>query len=318
MADIEIYDPAEELPHRPEGDDPTWQESALFAWYDLKSGAGGFWRLGQEAIAGQLNSCFGMFTDDGLRFRSNVTGVPMSKGDRGEAHMGWGKELRVDLDTLRITADFADCEAQLQWEDFFPRYEWMQLVGMPVPEAQAKHNHWEMSGSLRGKIRIGDREMEIDALGYRDRSWGPRVWGSMRSTRWWPTVFGPDLTIHTLAVVDERGYHGSYGYMWNNGQVQSLRDVDLTVTLDYDAIGPRAGCSTFRGEDGEAGQVTHERADGVVLHVRGYTAIESVGRARYGDRVGMSNLEVCTNPTGGSKPPFWTQNANNGQGLSRR
>jgi hypothetical protein len=318
MRDIPIFDPVEELTHAPENDDPTYQESALFAWYDLNAGAGGFLRLGQEVVVGELNCCFGMFTDDGLRFRSNVTGAPMVKGDRSESHMGWSGGVRVDLDSLRVTASFPDCEASLQWEDFYPRYEWMALVGMPVHESQARHNHWEMGGRMHGKIRIGEREMQIDALGYRDRSWGPRVWSTMRSTRWWPAVFGPDLCLHSLAVVDERGFHGTHGYVWRNGEVHPMHDVDLAVTLDYDAIGPRSGCTLFRLDGGETGEVIHERADGIVLHARGYTAVESIGRARFGGRVGMSNLEVCTNPTGGSKPPFITFNANNGEGLSRR
>ena len=44
----------------------------------------------------------------------------------------------------------------------------------------------------------------------------------------------------------------------------------------------------------------------------------SIVIARYGDRTGMSNFEVCTNPAGGTLPPVLTLGANNGEGLSRR
>ncbi len=108
MTSIPSFAPEEDHPHKPT-EDPTFQESSLFVWHDLNAGVGGFWRLGQEPVVSALNSCFGIFTADGRRFRDNVTGVPMAAADRGEAHMGHGPQLRVDLDTLAIKADFPDC-----------------------------------------------------------------------------------------------------------------------------------------------------------------------------------------------------------------
>src|SRR3546814_12527750 len=55
----------------------------------------GFWRLGQEPVVGAVNSCFGVFTHDGLRFRSNVPGAPLAPADRGEGHMGRPEQRRV-------------------------------------------------------------------------------------------------------------------------------------------------------------------------------------------------------------------------------
>lgn len=316
MAEIRTFDPREDCPHDPT-DDPSWQESSLFVWHDLKAGIGGFWRLGQEPVVSALNSCFGMFTADGLRFRSNVTGEPMVKADRGPTHMGWGSQLRVDLDRLEIKADFPDCQASLRFEDFHPRYDYSQLVnGPPMPDGTA--HHLEVAGSMKGKVRIGDREVEIDALGYRDRSWGPRTWGTLRSTRWWPCVFGPDLSIHNLAVVMESGHYLNLGYVLRNGEAIAIRHSRILVTTEPDGISPCSGAARIELENGEIVDLSCETSDGILLHVRGYSAIESIGTARLGDRVGMSNLEVCTNPTGGSKPPVVTLGANSGQGLSRR
>jgi len=97
-----------------------------------------------------------------------------------------------------------------------------------------------------------------------------------------------------------------------------MTDVDIAATLDYDAIGPRSGHLRFTLENGETGELSHQRSDGIVLHVRGYTAVESIGTARWGDRVGFSNFEVSTNAAGGSKPPVVTLNANISNGISRR
>lgn len=315
MRNIPVFEASDDCTH-PYGKDPSFQESALFVWHDLATGVGGFWRLGQEAVAGTLNSCFGMFTADGLRFRSNVTGVPMASSDRGETFMGWGTALRVDLDRLAIKVDFPDCQATLRFEDFFPRYDWFALLNRPLAPGQSSH-HFEIAGRMIGRVCIGGREIDINALGYRDRSWGSRRWDTLRATRWWPSVFGPDLCAFLSASVHERA-HGSYGYVIRDGVPYSVTNVDLTATLDYDAISPRSGYGRFTLENGEVGELHHQLTDGIVLHVRGYTAVESIGTVRWGDRVGMSNLEVCTNPAGGTQPPVLTFGANNGEGFSRR
>lgn len=313
---LETLDASDDCPHRPTND-PGWQESSLFVWHDLEAGVGGFWRLGQEPVVQELNSCFGMFSADGARFRSNVTGVPMTPGDRGETHMGWGDQLRVDLDRLSIAADFPDCEASLTFNDFFPRYDYSALVKGPTMPDGAAH-HFEVAGSVTGSVRLGDREIVVNALGYRDRSWGPRAWGTLRSTRWWPTVFGPDLSAHVLAVVTESGHYLKFGYVMRDGTPIAIVDSEILVTLESDALSPVAGAARLTLENGEHLDLRCERSDGVLLHVRGYTAVECIGTARLGNRIGMSNLEVSTNPTGGNRPPVYAIGANAGEGFSRR
>ena len=313
MTDLAVHDAADDCPHAP-GNDPSFQESSLFVWHDLAAGIGGFWRLGQEPVIGELNSCFGVFTSGGQRFRCNVTGVPMGTGDRDETHMGWGAALRVDLDTLSIRADFPDLQASMRFMDFFPRYDWFRLLNRPA----APSHHFEVAGRMTGGIVIGGREIEFNALGYRDRSWGPRKWDGMRGTRWWPSVFGPDLCVFLTASLHEPNHYGSYGYMIRDGVPQTLANVDIGAMLDSDAISPRAGVGRFAMPDGQFGELHHERADGIVLHVRGYSAVESIGTVRWADRIGMSNLEVCTNPLGGNRPPILTLGANNVDGISWR
>lgn len=316
MTNIPVFEALHDCPHPP-SNDPTFQESALFVWHDLRIGVGGFWRLGQEPVVTAVNSCFGLFTADGLRFRSNVTRVPLAKSDRSETHMSWGPALHVDLERLSIKVDFPECEASLQFEDFHPRYDYFALVGIPLPEGHGGH-HFEVAGRMTGRVRLGKQEFQLDALGYRDRSWGARRWDTLRSTRWWPAVFGPDLSAHVLASVHEGGFHGCYGYVMRDGVPYAMREADIAVTLDYDAIGPRAGHAAFVLDNGEKGELFHERSDGIVMRVHDYTAVESIGTVRWGDRIGMSNLEVCTNPAGGTKPPVVIFHANDQDGLSQR
>ena len=315
MRDIHVFAAADNCPHPP-GPSINWQESALYCWHDLKSGVGGFLRLGQEVNVAELNCCFGMFSNR-QRFRANVTGMPMVRSDRSDTHMGWGEHIRVDLGTNMITADFPDCETKLRFEDFFSAYDYAGLVGGP-PLPDGTPHHLEVGGRVTGTVRLGDEEITIDGLGYRDRSWGPRNWSIMRSTRWWPCVFGPDLTIHVLGCTMVPGTLLKCGFVMRNGEPLAIVDSDILVTTGTDAISPISGSSRLVLENGETLELSCETRDGIVMHVRGYTAVEAIGVAKLGDRIGMSNLEVCTNPTGGNQPPIITTRANNGVGLSRR
>jgi hypothetical protein len=243
--------------------------------------------------------------------------VPMAASDRGETFMGWGDKLRIDLDILKIKAAFPDCEAQLQFTDFFPRYDYIKMVsGDAMPEGTA--HHIEVAGRMTGKVRIGERELTIDALGYRDRSWGPRDWGFLRGTRWWPCVFGPDLSVHSLVALTNNGKLMKVGYVFRDGVPTPIKDVEILVSLEQDALSPRGGIARIILATGEKLEVSCDVTDGIVLHVRGYTAVEAIGTARLGDRIGMSNLEVSTNAAGGSKAPVLALSANLGDGLSRR
>jgi hypothetical protein len=97
-----------------------------------------------------------------------------------------------------------------------------------------------------------------------------------------------------------------------------MTEADIAVTLDYDAIGPRAAHARFVLETGEVVDLHHQRTGGVLLDVRGFRAVQSIGTARWGDRVGMSNIEVCANPFAGVREPAVILEADHAQGLSRR
>jgi hypothetical protein len=316
MTEIPFFTAEHDQPHQP-GPDPLWQESALFTWYDMTSGVGGFVRLGHEPGPGTLNCCFGVFTADGLRFRANVTGAPLAPGDRGEAHLAWGPHVRIEFDGVtRIRADFEQCGAELHFKDFHPRINYAALA--PERRLEGAAHHFEVSGRILGHMRLGDYELAVDALGHRDRSWANRDWSPIRSTRWWPCIFGPDFCTHIIHAFRAPGQLVKLGYVWRDGRVIPVIDSDLLVHLESDALTPRRGEARLWLADGNELAIRCERRDGIVLHVRGYTAVETIGVAHCEGRVGMSNLEVCSNAAGGALPPAFTIGSNGVEGLSRR
>lgn len=317
--DFPSYGPEDDCPHINAPDDPTWQESTLFAWHDAKAGVGGFLRLGHEPSNKAANICFGVYGPNGERFRWNLTGAPLAPGDRTATTMGLGEQLKVCLaGDPRIDVSFPDCEAHLVFHDFHPRFEFGVLVGAPTVygDTAGKH-HFEVAGAMRGTIRIGDKTIQIDGLAYRDRSWGVRIWSASRGTRWWPTVFGPDLSFHMIHKMTDSTGLVKHGYIVRNGAPARVVDSDMVIHLESDALTYRRAEVILRTDDGEEIRADWRLDDGIVMHVRGYTAVEGVGTARVGDRVGFSHLEVCTNPALGTAAPKFALYANVTDGLSQ-
>lgn len=316
MRDIALLDPTGERCHD-DGGDPTYQESSLIVWHDLANGIGGVWRFSQEPVNRRTHSCFGIFTHDGLRFRNNVTEVPFGPEDRGADWMAIGDTLRLDLGQMRQIARFDDCEADLTFTDIHPRWDYLSLMNMNLPQGHGGA-HLEMAGRITGKVRIGDRRVQVDAFGHRDRSWGSRDWTTLRVTRWWSVVFGPDFAVQMTAHVHADGTHGTLGYAVRNGVPTLMTQCDIAVTLDYDAIGTRSAHARFTLESGEQFEFVHERTSGVILDVKNFRATESIGVVRWNGREAMSNIEVFTNALGGVNPPVIVLEDDYGQGLSRR
>ena len=312
---ILIHPPSDEQTHAPAAD-PDWQESALFTWFDPVAGIGGFYRLGHEPHNSAANCCFGVFSTEGERFRWNVSGVPLTAVDRGAAHMGLGT-TRADLgDAIRLRADFPDCAVDLVFEDYHPRYDYLGLVG--VARDGFFGHHFEVAGRMTGRVMLGGREHLVDAQAYRDRSWGLRWWDKFRGSRWFPMVFGPDLSLQVVHLLSAEGSLRHYGYVIRDGLPSTIVESRMILPIEDDAFSYCGAQLMVTTSDGARLRIDHVVQDGIVLSVRGFSAMEGIGVATIEGRTGFANLEVSTNPLGGSQPPALVLFGNIGDGFSRR
>jgi len=103
-----------------------------------------------------------------------------------------GDEARVVADTTAFAgapgetwraSDMIQTSFDLDWRADFPVHV-LSPDGRLLPDAESDDmvygkNHLEQFGSITGSLRVGDREWTITgAPGFRDHSWGPRVWES--------------------------------------------------------------------------------------------------------------------------------------------
>src|SRR5690606_11703608 len=105
----------------------------------------------------------------------------LQKGDRTENSASSGN-LRYTIERgkyCRFEAWDTDAEADLRFHSFFPSQDWSMVGGDHhglVVASNDEQGHPEAAGRVEGRVRIGDRQIDIqDGIGYRDHGYGPRA-----------------------------------------------------------------------------------------------------------------------------------------------
>jgi hypothetical protein len=297
-----------------------WQDSVFIAWHGAEAGIGGIFRIGHEPnhAGGVAALWFGLVTQDGLRYRRNGAPV-LTDADRPENGFGaLGGAYRALYDgRMRYLVDDQDLHLELEVEDFYPRTDFFPSDAGTVSEDFASA-HYECSGAIRGLVRLGGRDYEVDGLCHRDHSWGPRRWDTLLNHRWMPGTFGPELSFGSIAWNGIDGSLVQFGYVVRDGEVTVAEKVDIAVTMEADGVTYRAGTSTWTLPGGEELTIEAAPYDGTISEHHNVGVVDAICELRRDGRVGFCDLEVSTNPRGGMRPIATAVRANNTDGLSRR
>jgi hypothetical protein len=312
------YGPSDELPHQP-SDDPRWQESVFVQWFDDAAGIAGFHRIGHEPNLGTSVVWCGVVTQDGLRFRRVVPDVPLQPEDRKDGLAAGLHAVLVEGDALRVTVNEGDCEVDVLFDNFYPIFGlWAEDEAAALTESVAA-GHFECSGRVTGKARIGDRTVEVEGLGHRDHSWGVRHWNAWNSHRWCTGSFGPELSFAAFTSQLPDGALLTGGFVVRDGTPERAESAEVVVHMEADGLTHRGGEATLRLVGGDRIHLRCEAMDGMVFHHHDSWLVDTACRVRDADgRRGVCNLEVSNNPLRGTSAPSLALRAAMADGLSNR
>ena len=322
---IDMYAITDERPHDPDAADPHWQESIFFFWWDDAAGVGGIHRVGHEPNTSPptANSWNGVFTRDGARFR-RYERPELSPEDRLPDGLVAGPSRYTCDENWRFRLDDSDCELDLEWyEDFVGLPHMYPKKSMGEVHSDYAPQHYETAGRVRGRARIGETTYEIDALAYRDHSWGRREWPTLLAHRYLAGTVGPEFTFCSLAWLGIDGRISSFGLIIRDGVFEYAESVDFLTYLEPDGTSHRGGEVSFHMRDGET-IVIHPVLVDAVLHEHGgdsgaaLSAIDSVCVIEYQGQRGFGNLEITNNAKNGADRVRSVTRAICENGLSRR
>lgn len=309
-----------ELRQAPDPFEPWWQDSVFLTWNAPAAGIGGTFRIGHEPhhAGGQAALWFGLVTREGLRYRRNGLFDLTPQDLREDGFGAFEGRYRQTFDGqmhYRVRDD--DVELDLVVEDFYPRTDFFPPDAGTMAEDFAS-SHYECSGAIRGHVRLGGLDFEVDGLCHRDHSWGARRWDMLLNHRWMPGTFGPALSFGSIA------WHGiddsvrQFGYVVREREVTLAEEVDIVVAMEADGTTYRSGTSTWALPDGEVLTIQAAPYDGTVTEHHGVGLVDAICEIEHDGMTGFCDLEVSTNPRGGTRPIGTALRANTTDGLSRR
>lgn len=258
---ITVLEPEDEYPHEPDAA-TNYNESMYLNAFDLDQEIGGWFRLGNRVNEGYAEMTVCIYLPDGrvgfLYDRPKITTNDEMRA--GGLHI----EVVTPFEHLRVTFEgkvcvlddpgqmadprtafkenpWEECEVALDFRGVSPMYGGKPMyddgteIEVDAEKSFAKA-HYEQHVAVTGTMRVGTTELEMNGLGLRDKSWGPRYWQALYWYRWLPMVFGPDFAL-MLSVIGrdadsplEDARQG--GMVLRDGEYRHLKEV--TITSDWD------------------------------------------------------------------------------------
>jgi len=222
---VTVLEPEDEYTHEPDAAS-NYNESMYLNAFDLERQLGGWFRLGNRVNEGYAEMTVCIYLPGGrVGFAYEKPEIETNDEMRaGGLHI----EVVEPFEHLRVTyrgkvcvlddptemADpsmalknnpWAECEVDLDYRGVSPMYggKPMWSDGTEIEQVAAlsfAKAHYEQHCAVTGTIRVGDEVIDIDGLGLRDKSWGPRFWSAISWYRWLPMVFSKDFAM-MLSVV---------------------------------------------------------------------------------------------------------------------
>jgi len=285
---VVVLEPADEYTHEPD-DAENYNESMYLNAFDLGLQGGGWFRLGNRVNEGYAEMTVCLYLPDGrvgfIYDRPKIdNNDAMSAGGLTISVVEPFEHLTVEytgrvclLDDPSQMADprtafrnnpMVDCTVSLDYRAVSPMYggKPQYADGREIevePGKSFAKAHYEQHCSVTGTITVGAADdestgtvMEIDGLGLRDKSWGPRYWQALTWYRWLPMVFSDDFAMMLSVVDGSLGSNTSASGMvlvgdeyhkvldcrvdadWNeNGEQTTMRAWAKTADREYELTG---------------------------------------------------------------------------------
>lgn len=247
-----VLEPADEYTHTPDAAS-NYNESMYLNAFDLGSEVGGWFRLGNRVNEGYAEMTVCIYLPGGRvgfvyakpAIDNNDT---MSAGGltidvvkpfehltvRYEGKVCLLDDPRQMVDPRRALRDnpWVPATVALDYRGVSPMFggKPVNADGSDIEVAAEKSfakAHYEQHCAVTGTITVGDEVLEIDGLGLRDKSWGPRYWQAIEWYRWLPMVFSDKFAMMVSVVGGRPG-----GMVLVGDEYHLIRDC--TIDTDWD------------------------------------------------------------------------------------
>jgi hypothetical protein len=244
----------DEYPHAP-GDELHFNESVYVNAFDHARELGGWIRLGNRANEGYAELAVCLYLPDGRiacqfqrpsiadnqRFSAGGLSYEVITPHREVAMRFSGEVMLVPDPGLfrepkRLFAESPRAACELEWvvQGCSPIHG-----GLPCEPGQQTMfgrdfslGHFNQHTTVRARSRIGDSDLSFEGYGWRDHSWGPRLWQNILFDRGFYASFGPQHGITLLKIANRDGGIRRAGVLFVDGHYEPVMDLDVLTEWD--------------------------------------------------------------------------------------
>lgn len=258
--DVFRFSPQDEFPHPP-GAERNFNESVYLNAFDLKSGIGGWMRIGNRPNEGyaELSICFYLaggaiacrFQRVGLIGNSMFSAEGLTMGVRPQSG-AVGAQFEGELYLLEDPAVLRDPKNAFSKAKLIRcEFDWQAVGESPIhggeptsPQQETMYGrdfsfgHFNQHVSVAGELLLGDVKTRFQGLGWRDHSWGPRYWQAIYAYRLFLANLGDGYGFMLLKLLDSSGHSRRQGVLMIDGGYEEVTDLDLKI--DWDRAGQAA------------------------------------------------------------------------------
>jgi hypothetical protein len=89
---------------------------------------------------------------------------------------------------------------------------------------------------VRGTIDVDGQTYEIDGLGLRDHSWGPRYWQAIHSYRWLTINFAPDFGMMVSTIWRDPTTRTQGGVVYRGDKMDQIVGVEIDTDFEDNGL----------------------------------------------------------------------------------
>jgi hypothetical protein len=260
-----------------------------------------------------------------LRYRRSEEGIPLHEKLRTETRLGanaaTGDGLQVFMAGERsfLEVNEPGCELSLEFDDYHPRFDYWSLTQEEAHREPFARGHFQVTGGVRGTLRLGDSTYEFEGVGHRDHSWGPRDWSLTNSHRQLCGGLGPDLAFAVMSVHLGNGILTRQGHLFRDGEMTIATEMDVVIHTEIDGFSHRRGEARMLLTDGSEHSVAVAVEDATSWCCHEFWSVDGLGPVEIdGRKGGGGDAAISTNALRGRTPPTLGIRAAIDNGLTTR
>ncbi|MFX1379391.1 MAG: hypothetical protein ACFFA4_09890 [Promethearchaeota archaeon] len=231
---------------------PEWNESYYFVFYDQENNLGGMTRLGFKPNKQEGMTFFFLFLPNGSAAgyyrEQKIKNYTKSLKIGGVCHQcksqsNWKylfqgnmiivknpEDLPKVSENPKLISGTQKVNMDISFEPINDIYEYSEHMTRESLEIgkKAGEKHWEQIAKLSGNIKIGEENYILrNSLGQRDHTYGVRDWTGVGNWLYYVVWFNKDLAINPAAIITDDGKLSTGGFIFKKGDNIPLKNIRI-------------------------------------------------------------------------------------------